>query len=416
MGSPVGADSKQSEKDYLRRTAGGAWERLKPFSPPGTSTLDDSAALIQDFAAALHHLPLSPDDLILDLGAGACWCSDWLQRLNLRTVAVDISVDMLHLGRTRLTGPRPWVVAGDLERLPFAAGTFDKAYCLSAIHHIPDIPSALAELSRVLTPAGAVLFSEPGVGHAARAGSVTAMRDFGVLEQDIVASDFMAACERAGFGHVTLRPMSYLIPDFAITSSQWEAWARRAASKRPARAARTIWRGVLELLGLGKQDALVEETLSMQLVRLLRGAMADHPVIVAAKQRPEQHRGQARRAQIQILAAPSRVVAGGPMPVRLRIRNVGNAAWRTDGAAAAVRLGVQLLGADERLLDRDFYRHEIPGPIAPGQSVDVEVSCPVPETTGPHYFKFDLVEEGVTWFEPQGSSIARHAIEVTSPA
>ena len=89
-------------------------------------------------------------------------------------------------------------------------------------------------------------------------------------------------------------------------------------------------------------------------------------------------------------------------------------AYRRSGGA--VRLGVQLLAADERLLDRDFYRHEIPGPIAPGQSVDVEVSCPVPETTGPHYFKFDLVEEGVTWFEPQGSSIARHAIEVTSPA
>jgi ubiquinone/menaquinone biosynthesis C-methylase UbiE len=412
MGSPVGADSKQSEKDYLRRTAGGAWERLKPFSPPGSSTLDDSAALIQDFAAALRHLPPSPDDLILDLGAGACWCSDWLQRLNLRTVAVDISVDMLRLGRTRLTGPRPWVVAGDLECLPFAAGTFDKAYCLSAIHHIPDIPSALAELSRVLTPAGAVLFSEPGVGHAGKAGSVTAMRDFGVLEQDIVASDFMAACAKAGFAHVTLRPMSYLIPQVEITAAQWEAWARHAASKRPARAARTIWRGVLELLGLGKQDVLVQETLSMQLVRVLRGAMADHPVIVAAKQRPAQHRGETRRAEVQVLAAPSRVAAGRPVTVRLRIRNTGTRAWHTARAASAVRLGVQLLAADERLLERDFHRHDLPGPVAPGQSIDVDISCPVPETRGPHYFKFDLVEEGVSWFEPLGSSIARHPIDV----
>jgi ubiquinone/menaquinone biosynthesis C-methylase UbiE len=415
MGSPVGADSKQSEKEYLRRTAGGAWERLKPFSPPGTSTLGDSAALIQDFAAALHHLPPSPEDLILDLGAGACWCSDWLQRLNLRTVAVDISVDMLHLGRSRLTGPRPWVVAGDLERLPFATATFDKAYCLSAIHHIPDIPSALAELSRVLTPSGAVLFSEPGVGHAGKAGSVTAMRDFGVLEQDIVASKFMAACADAGFPHVTLRPMSYLIPQVELTASQWDAWARRAESKRPVRAAHTIWRGVLELLGLGKHDALVEETLSMQLVRLLRGAMADHPVIVAAKRRPAKVPGTARRAEIQILAAPSRATAGARLTVRLRIRNTGEAAWHTDRAARtpAVRLGVQLLAADERLLDRDFYRQDLSGPVAPGQTLDVDLTCPVPDARGPHYFKFDLVEEGVTWFEPQGSAIARHAVEIT---
>ena len=43
------------------------------------------------------------------------------------------------------------------------------------------------------------------------------------------------------------------------------------------------------------------------------------------------------------------------------------------------------------------------------------LSCPVPEASGPHYFKFDLVEEGVTWFEPLGSVIARHAIDVTEP-
>lgn len=415
MGSPVGPDSKQSEKEYLRRTAGGAWERLKPFSPEGTSTLGDSAALIQDFAAALRHLPPSPDDLILDVGAGACWCSDWLQRLNLRTVAVDISVDMLHLGRSRLTGPRPWVVAGDLEQLPFAPGTFDKAYCLSAIHHIPDIPSALAELHRVLTPAGAVLFSEPGVGHADQAGSVTAMRDFGVLEQDIVAADFMAACTRVGFAHVTLRPMSYLLQEFQLTLPQWEAWARRAASTRPARAAHTLWRGVLELLGRGKHDVLMEETLAMHLVRLLRAAMADHPVIVAAKSHPVAQQGETRRAEIQILAAPSRAVAGSQVSVRLRLRNTGSAAWRTDqtGSTPAVRLGVQLLAADQRLVDRDFHRHDLPGPMAPGQSVDVEVTCPVPDSRGAHVFKFDLVEEGVAWFEPQGSATARHAIEVT---
>ena len=414
MGSPVGHDSKQSEKEYLRRTAGGAWERLKPFSPPGTSTLGDSTALIQDFAAALRHLPPASDDLILDLGAGACWCSDWLQRLNLRTVAVDISEDMLRLGRTRLTGPQPWVVAGDLEQLPFASGTFDKAYCLSAIHHIPDIPRAVAELHRVLSPQGAVLFSEPGVGHADQAGSVTAMRDFGVLEQDIVASDFMAACTRAGFEHVALRPMSYLIPQVELTQTQWETWARRAASKRPTRAAKTIWRGVLELVGLGKQDVLFEEALSMQLVRLLRGAMADHPVIVAAKRRPIESEGEARRADITVIAAPSRVAPGSAIPIRIRIHNTGDVAWHTDrdSAPAAVRLGVQLLAGDERLLDRDFHRHDLPGPIAPGQIVDVDVACPAPDTPGRHYLKFDLVEEGVTWFEPQGSTIARHALEV----
>ncbi len=85
----------------------------------------------------------------------------------------------------------------------------------------------------MLTPEGAVFFSEPGEGHAGQAGSVTAMRDFGVLEQDIVASDFMAACTRAGFAHVTLRPMSYLLPGFELNLPQWKAWTGRAESTRP---------------------------------------------------------------------------------------------------------------------------------------------------------------------------------------
>jgi hypothetical protein len=36
-----------------------------------------------------------PDDLILDLGAGGCWCSDMLGRVNRRAVAVELSLDML---------------------------------------------------------------------------------------------------------------------------------------------------------------------------------------------------------------------------------------------------------------------------------------------------------------------------------
>ncbi len=152
----------------------------------------------------------------------------------------------------------------------------------------------------------------------------------------------------------------------------------------------------------------------MHLVRLLRSAMAHHPVIVAAKSVPVQAPAEARRAEIQILEAPSRAVAGSHVSVRLRLRNIGSATWQTSmtGSAPAVRLGVQLLGADERLIDRDFYRHELAGPVAAGQSLDVDVPCPCPDP-GPHVFKFDLVEEGVTWFEPQGSASARHAVEVT---
>jgi ubiquinone/menaquinone biosynthesis C-methylase UbiE len=63
------------------------------------------------------------------------------------TVSVDISVDMLRVGKSRLaSGAASRLVAGDMEHLPFGAGTFEKAVCLNALHHVPDMPAALREI------------------------------------------------------------------------------------------------------------------------------------------------------------------------------------------------------------------------------------------------------------------------------
>ena len=80
-------------------------------------------------------------------------------------MAVDISSDMLRAARSR-PGTTIRAVAGDLESLPFRAGVFQKAICLNAIHHVPDIAKAVREVARVLDDDGVALFSEPGQGHA----------------------------------------------------------------------------------------------------------------------------------------------------------------------------------------------------------------------------------------------------------
>src|SRR5688500_4577804 len=109
------ADTKQAEKEYLSRTGTSEWERVKPFSHAGADTLIESARLLQDFATAMLALRPAPTDLILDLGAGGCWCSDLLRRLNRRAVAVDISWDMLRAGRSRPAGSSLLAAVGDME-------------------------------------------------------------------------------------------------------------------------------------------------------------------------------------------------------------------------------------------------------------------------------------------------------------
>ena len=166
--------------------------------------------MLQDFAVAMLTLQPSPDDLILDLGAGGCWCSDLLGRLNRSAVAVDISLDMLRAGRSRAGGTIR-AVAGDIESLPFKSAVFQKVVCLSAIHHVPDAARAVSEVARVLTDGGMALFSETGARHADAPVAAAAVRDYGVLEQDVIVGAFMRHCQAAGFEHVSIKPLSHCV-------------------------------------------------------------------------------------------------------------------------------------------------------------------------------------------------------------
>jgi SAM-dependent methyltransferase len=400
--------SKQAEKEYLARMGSSAWERVKPFSHPGADTLNDSAQLLHDFAVAMLTLQPAPDDLILDVGAGGCWCTDLLARLNRRSVAVDISWDMLRTGRSRPGGHMIRAVTGDLELLPFKDRCFRKAVCLNAIHHVPNIPAAVREISRVLTDDGVALFSEPGRGHSAAPISTTAMRDFGVLEQDVLIADFAHACRAAGFCDVRIKTLSYAIPEFDLTPDEFESWTRLARSKRPARALRKIVRGVAEVFGLGKRAALFEEAFGMSLVRTLRHAMEDHPILVASKAKLAERPTVAPWAAAIRLDAADRVQRGSVLAVRVEVTNTGARVWPASAGSRAsghVTLGVQLLDETGRLVNRDYHRAPLPHDVAPGDSATLAFSCPAPDAAGSYMFKFDMVAEGVTWFEPSGSPV-----------
>ena len=276
--------SKQAEKDYARRAGSLEWERTKPFAPPGHHMAAEGAALIHDFSVVLACLAPVPGERVLDLGAGSGWCSEWLQRLNLDAVAVDLSTDLLQVARQRL--PRAGrVVAGDLEALPFADGSFQAAVSLNAFHHLRNMPLALSEIHRVLGPEGRVIFSEPGRGHADSDSSRRAIEEFGVTEQDVLVTPFITACRDAGFEHVRLKPLAYVVAYFEASLDQWTTWRRIADTPRPLRALPKIWRALLEIVGVGKRGPLFQDATGMELMRILRHAMDDHPIVLASKRR-----------------------------------------------------------------------------------------------------------------------------------
>jgi len=68
-----------------------------------------------------------------------------------------------------------------------------------------------------------------------------------------------------------------------------------------------------------------------------------------------------------------------------------------------VRLGAQLVGPDGALINRDYARAWLPGDIPAGGSAEVAIDVPLPEAPGRYALKFDLVSEGIDWFEKCGS-------------
>lgn len=404
-------DTKQSEKDYLRRSAGGQWEASKPFPPLGQIATEDHAQHLLDFAVLLRVLTPGPSDLVLDLGAGSCWVSDWLRRCGMKTTAVDISFDMLRVGATRLGGAHGLAV-GDMEQLPFADNVFSKACCLNAFHHVPDTVRALREIKRVLVPDGVVFFSEPGVGHASHPTSLAASRNYGVLEKEILIDEFMGACLEAGFADVRLHPISHIVPLFVLDKDQWRAWRTFTASQRPFRALEKMWRAGLEVVGLGKKGVLFEEAFAIRLGRELQPVIEQHPIVTA-------HRAPFVRpvrvidaALLQLVAPQSQVRAGGHVDLRVRICNAGTTRWEVSPTRGQVRIGVQLVAEDGSVINRDYARHELPAPIDPGGRCELTLRVMAPHEKGAYQFKLDLVREGMSWFELAGSQTIAHPIKV----
>ncbi len=94
-----------------------------------------------------------------------------------------------------------------------------------------------------------------------------------------------------------------------------------------------------------------------------------------------------------------------PFTVATRVHNLSTRPFPAQASYGRrlVRVGAQLLGADGALLNRDFARGELAAALPPGEAVDVTVPLPALQDGGRYALKFDLVYEGVDWFERCGS-------------
>jgi hypothetical protein len=101
------------------------------------------------------------------------------------------------------------------------------------------------------------------------------------------------------------------------------------------------------------------------------------------------------------------LVARHGRPLRLHA-TVHNRSSRPFPAQASygrrlVRLGAQLCSGDGTLMNRDFERAWLPEHLGPGARASIPITITAPKEPGRYALKFDLVSEGIDWFESCGS-------------
>jgi hypothetical protein len=107
--------------------------------------------------------------------------------------------------------------------------------------------------------------------------------------------------------------------------------------------------------------------------------------------------------------------AGRASQVRTRVHNLSTRpfpAVATYGRRL-VRLGAQLCAQDGSLINRDFARADLPRTLDPGDATAVPLRFPAIPERGRYTIKFDLVSEGVDWFERCGSPTTVKKLWVT---
>jgi SAM-dependent methyltransferase len=123
----------------------------------------------------------------------------------------------------------------------------------------------------------------------------------------------------------------------------------------------------------------------------------------------------AYRAGLSCSTRRMTMAPGTKATVRVTARNVSAHSWPMRTGPFPLALGNHWLAADGTELRRDDGRAYLERDVASGKAEDLDILVTAPAQPGRYFLEFDLVHEGVTWFEQKGSSSLRVPVRVRVP-
>jgi SAM-dependent methyltransferase len=154
-----------------------------------------------------------PSGLTLEVGCGEGRVARDLSRYGHRVVAVDSSPTLIRYART--ADPGGAYLLADAASLPFAGGIFDLVVAYNSLMDVEDMPAAVREAARVLTPEGrlCVCVTHPFTD-AGRFASDDGDAPFVIYGSYLAAREFHERFERAGL-EITFHGYCYPLQDYA---------------------------------------------------------------------------------------------------------------------------------------------------------------------------------------------------------
>lgn len=337
----------------------------KPFS-----NLTETPAMLAGFATVLQIVEPRPEQVVVDFGCGTGWLSQALGMMGCRPIGLDISNAALEIARKAVAEhvylrDRPIdfrLITPD--GIPLEDQSIDRIICFDSFHHVADQAFYLSEFFRILKPGGIVGFNEPGPHHSQSVQSQYEMRQFAVIENDIVIEDIEAHATAIGF--TDLKLALYLDTPVMVTRTEMT----RAFDERPA--------DVLQ--DLGRQ--LIERSIPRR--------------VFSMKKPGEEVLDSRFKHAFDARIEPVRTDIEGGSRLVVTVTNTGLGTWLPSGGnTGSVNLGVKLFDANGLALTPEPHRFYISNdPVAPGETVVVDVSLAHPQGAT---MEIDMVSEMVAW-------------------